>query len=143
MIIKLQFTAMNGLTIMQFRQNGTFSMIFPKKSKKRRTAITWLFDNMKWLKIKKFDVTGTVGIADNAFYTAMLTGLLRSVLDNSARILLPAVGKDAIKIEIMPVFNKNAFRINMEGILIISLLQIIGVYFKNKVRKGRQRYASH
>lgn len=73
----------------------------------------------------------------------MLTGLLRSVLDNSARILLPAVGKDAIKIEIMPVFNKNAFRINMEGILIISLLQIIGVYFKNKVRKGRQRYASH
>lgn len=53
MIIKLQFTAMNGLTIMQFRQNGTFSMIFPKKSKKRRTAITWLFDNMKWLKIKK------------------------------------------------------------------------------------------
>lgn len=33
MIIKLQFTAMNGLTIMQFRQNGTFSMIFPKRAK--------------------------------------------------------------------------------------------------------------
>ena len=143
MIIKLQFTAVNGLRIMLFRQNGTFSMIFPKKRKKRRTAITWLLDNMKWLKIKKFDVTGTVGIADNAFYTAMLTGLLRSVLDNSARILLPAVGKDAIKIEIMPVFNKNAFRINMEGILKKSLIQNIGDYFKNKVRKGRQRYASH
>ena len=55
--------------------------------------------------------------------------------------LLSKARKNGISVAFVPEFGMNTFRINLEGIFHILIPQIIAVFIKNSVMKGRMENA--
>jgi len=91
--------------------------------------IKFLFgESERWLKLKALQAEGCIGIRDDAFACVMLTGALDCALKTSFRIML---NEDALPLVVLrPNFSENLFRLNLEGMFHIHVVQIINAAFK-------------
>ncbi len=104
-------------------------------------AIKAIWDHMA---IKKFRISGHVGIRDDAFATVMLAGAVSEALSIVLHCLLGEKGKP-LRVGLMPTFTKTRFRLNLEGIGRWFPIQIIVAVLMRRLRtrKGDIHGTSH
>ena len=89
----------------------------PGQEKKPRTKRMELPLRQIWrhVRIRRLNITGALGVKDDAFYTALLSGMLSSLLQ--ATLAAGCGGKDAAPaIDIAPDFSGGRLLLNLEGI---------------------------
>lgn len=139
---KLNFTPFGGFYAVASFAGGKTDVIYPPKRRRKRIFdVKPLLRDTRWLEASRLDIGGAVGFSDNACYTVMLAGILNAIFDAMCCICFPKRGKNGISVAFIPEFGMNTFRINLEGIFHILIPQIIAVFIKNSVMKGRMENA--
>lgn len=90
-------------------------------------------------KLRKLKLYGALGVQEDAFATAMLTGLYATTLQNLLIVLTYHKGQEALEVSILPDFTKACFRLNLEGIALCRPIHIISaiLIYGSKNRKGK------
>ena len=117
--IKIEYSPFNGLLIMPLKGEYLWRRVSrPWKQRAHRVD-----SNPKWLKMVNFEVSGNIGLKDDSFVAVLLCGIFECLIKSAAIILLQA---RQISVSIIPDFQKDAFRLNLEGIFLFLPTQIIG-----------------
>lgn len=93
----------------------------------------------KSIDIKQLNIAGSLGIREDAFYTAMLSGALNLFLKQIA--IFSGIQKelDVVRIDVKPEFNHTCLRINLAGIAIFNLIHIISAIITGYFDGGKRR----
>ncbi len=96
------------------------------------------------LHLKKFRVTGQVGIREDAFWTAMLTGAIGQAIYGYFLYLFNERQQPAVEVALLPNYTTTCFRLNLEGIGNWIPIQIISaVLFRRLLHKKGEKTACH
>ncbi len=93
------------------------------------------------VRVRRLRVSGEVGLRQDAFYTAMLTGVLSLLCQHIWLLFIN--GKKRYEencICIRPAFNESCLRLNLEGIVLCAPIHIIIaiIFYGSKNRKGQK-----
>ncbi|MBQ9833441.1 MAG: hypothetical protein IJO48_06900 [Clostridia bacterium] len=107
------------------------TLIFRRKKKKKRSVYTKILKGaLKWSDVKRVEMRAKIGIKDNAFFTVMMVGFTRILVEKLAEFMCIS---DKTGISVKPCFATGVFWLYLEGIVTIFPTQIIGIL----VLKGR------
>lgn len=111
----------------------------PKKKPRTKRMALPLREIWRHVDIRRLRITGELGIKDDAFYTAMLSGLLSSTLQAGLIAVCADKKNSEIVIDIAPQFSGDSLRLNLEGIAGCSPIHIISaiLIWHLKNRKGQ------
>lgn len=142
---KIRLSAAEGLRITQENKKGERKQLFPRetKKKKKRTVFKKVSVHLDKLHLRRIEVSGSFGLENDAYNTVMLTGAADIAVHALFRMLaMRRRSKGCVmKASIEPEFRKNAFRLNLEGILEVFPYQIITAFFRKKEKTGEKENA--
>ncbi|MEG1547781.1 MAG: hypothetical protein RR527_03495 [Clostridia bacterium] len=90
---------------------------------------------LKKSRLEEIKLFGAIGIRDDAFSTVMLTGGINILLQTIIKFMLH---ETKLKGCINPVFDRETFWLDVEGILSIRNTHIIGAIFR-QLRKQKEK----
>lgn len=133
--LRVDFKRLDEVRFIWVRNNGRTHVLyhwFPTVKKYKHYLREILLSDPPKLIVKDFDFYGSVGIADDAFATVMLTGFLQIFLNTYGKTKVSGFKEH---MTIIPNFYNNVFRLNLnlEGILSVRTAQIIIAVIKQQL----------
>lgn len=110
----------------------------PARAKRIELPLSILWDH---LHIRAVTIEGELGMIENAAATALLCGALISLLTITWSFLNKEKDAPVLDIRFLPNFQRNCFRLNLEGIAGLSPIHIIIaiVLWRSKSRKVQKK----
>jgi len=96
---------------------------------------------LKHLRLTRFDIGGSLGIEGDPFATAMLAGIFGEALHLFFLRVFNEKQQGMVRVAILPDFEGNALRLNLEGIGAVPPVQIIGailLHLRGKAKTKRK-----
>lgn len=138
--LRIDFKRLDEIRIIWIRNNGrTYVLyhVFPTVKKFKHYLREIFFSYPPKLLVRDFYFYGSVGIADDAFATVMLTGFIQIFLNTYGKYKIMDFKERSA---IIPNFYNNVFRLNLnlEGILSVRTAQIIIAVIKQQLTQKRE-----
>lgn len=129
----LEYAPFEGIKIMKRSRGGRMKFIKflgqKKKDKKNKYAVALRRALITAANAKRFEITGEIGIKDNAYASIVSAGVIEIILRNILIIAVPEIfAKDSdneLCISFYPNMNGSAFSLNLEGLLEIRPIKLI------------------
>ncbi|OQB25232.1 MAG: hypothetical protein BWY11_00562 [Firmicutes bacterium ADurb.Bin182] len=143
-LLKAEWSYDDGLRLLQFKRSGEVIALYVqdrKKDAKKDTLKKWIISKWSdWAVLHRLEITGRIGSDDDAYETVMYCGILKIVLDWAVVFYFPPKSDKNAIIHIEPEFRGTVFRLNLEGIINISPIQIIITAMKAVTQNERKYY---
>jgi hypothetical protein len=143
-LLKAEWSFDDGVRLLRYKRSGEIIALYVQERKTdvksgnymKRIISKW----SDWASLNSLTITGKVGSGEDAYETVLLSGILKVVLDwASVYYFAPNTGKKAL-VHIVPEFSNTVFRLNLEGIINISPMQIIITAIKAVTQNERKNY---
>jgi len=89
------------------------------------------------LRLKKFHIRGHVGIEDDAYLTALLSGAVGMTVYGYFLYRFNQWQRPKVQVDVLPAFYKTCFRLNLEGIAHCIPLQIISAVILRRIQSKK------
>lgn len=127
----VEYEPFEGIRLMKYVKRGLRQVkVFGCKKKNAKPGDKALLGSLRQaMRVRSVEVTGEIGVLENAFYTVMLAGAIRILIDNALKIGLPLLvdkkPPESTTVSFFPCMSRNAFSLNLEGILEAKPLKLI------------------
>jgi len=144
---RLHFSREPRWSLLWYKENGDVKVLFRlaelfvRKEKKNDGAKWMFYEIVKYADWKKIKIDGSVGVKDDAFASALLSGALGEIIRAGLLYLLRNREQDVTSVCIAPDFKRDRLRINLECIAAFVPIQIITtiLIWKTTVKEGQRK----
>lgn len=139
---KLEFNLLEPKRFLMFYKEGELPKTVwrPGEIRLVKSKVKFSIKSLaKSIDIKQLNIAGSLGIREDAFYTAMLSGALNIFLKQLAIFSGAQKQLDVVRIDVRPEFNHTCLRINLAGIAIFNLIHIISAIIAGYLDSRKRR----
>ncbi len=123
----IEYEPFNGITVFQVN-NRQLKPVRPRKNRSGSLSRRIVKALLRSLSVKRFEVAGEIGKHNDAFLSILICGIVSVFTDSLFRFILNVLIKtkrsENCIINIFPVPNRNAFNLNMAGIVRVNLIKL-------------------